>query len=223
MLDNRSTLLFVNSRGLAERLAAEINRLAGEELVQSHHGSVSREQRVEIESRLKRGELRGVVATSTLELGIDMAAIDLVVLVESPTSVARGLQRVGRAGHQVGAASVAKVFPKHRGDLLETAVVVDRMYEGAIESTSIPANPLDVLAQQVVAAVAVGPQDVDELYATFRRAGPYRDLPRPSYEAVLDMLAGRYPSDEFAELRPRIVWDRVEGTLEARATPECWR
>ena len=216
VLDNRSTLLFVNSRSLAERLAAEINRLAGEELVQSHHGSVSREQRVEIESRLKRGELRGVVATSTLELGIDMAAIDLVVLVESPTSVARGLQRVGRAGHQVGAASVAKVFPKHRGDLLETAVVVDRMYEGAIESTSIPANPLDVLAQQVVAAVAVGPQDVDDLYATFRRAGPYRDLPRPSYEAVLDMLSGRYPSDEFAELRPRVVWDRVEGILEAR-------
>jgi len=216
VLDNRSTLLFVNSRGLAERLAAEINRLAGEELVQSHHGSVSREQRIEIESRLKRGELRGVVATSTLELGIDMAAIDLVVLVESPTSVARGLQRVGRAGHQVGAASVAKVFPKHRGDLLETAVVVDRMYQGAIESTSIPANPLDVLAQQVVAAVAVGPQDVDELYATFRRSGPYRDLPRPSFEAVLDMLAGRYPSDAFAELRPRIVWDRVEGTLEAR-------
>ncbi len=216
VLDHRSTLLFVNSRGLAERLAAELNRLAGEELVQSHHGSVSREQRLEIEGRLKRGELRGVVATSTLELGIDMAAVDLVVLVESPTSVARGLQRVGRAGHQVGAASVARIFPKHRGDLLETAVVVDRMTQGAIEATRIPANPLDVLAQHVVAAVAVGTTDVDELFTLIRRAGPYRDLPRSSFEAVLDMLSGRYPSDEFAELRPRIVWDRVEGRLEPR-------
>ena len=216
VLAHRSTLLFVNSRGLAERLAAELNRLAGEELVQSHHGSVSREQRVEIESRLKRGELRGVVATSTLELGIDMAAIDLVVMVESPSSVARGLQRVGRAGHQVGAASVAKVFPKHRGDLLETAVVVDRMLAGAIESTAIPRHPLDVLAQHVVATVVGGRQDVDEVFAMVRRAGPYRDLPRSSYEAVLDMLSGRYPSDDFAELRPRIVWDRVAGSIEAR-------
>ncbi len=212
-----STLLFVNSRGLAERLAAELNRLAGEELVQSHHGSVSREQRIEIEGRLKRGELKGVVATSTLELGIDMAAIDLVLLVESPNSVARGLQRVGRAGHQVGAASVARVFPKHRGDLLETAVVVERMYEGAIESTKIPRNPLDVLAQHIVAMTAIAEQDVDELLALVRRAGPYRDLTRASLEAVLDMLAGRYPSDEFAELRPRIVWDRVEGVIEARS------
>ena len=217
VLAHRTTLLFVNSRGLAERLAAELNRLAGDELVQSHHGSVSREQRVEIESRLKRGELRGVVATSTLELGIDMATIDLVVLVESPTSVARGLQRVGRAGHQVGAPSVAKVFPKHRGDLLETAVVVDRMHEGAIESTSIPRHPLDVLAQHLVAAVAVEPRTVDELFEVFRRAEPYRDLPRSSFEAVLDMLTGRYPSDEFAELRPRLTWDRVEGTLQARS------
>ena len=211
-----STLLFVNSRGLAERLAAELNRLAGEELVQSHHGSVSREQRVEIEGRLKRGELKGVVATSTLELGIDMAAIDLVLLVESPNSVARGLQRVGRAGHQVGAASVARVFPKHRSDLLETAVVVDRMYAGAIESTKIPRNPLDVLAQQVVAMAAVEPYAVDDLFELVRRAGPYRDLTRSTLEAVLDMLAGRYPSDEFAELRPRIVWDRVKGVIEAR-------
>jgi ATP-dependent Lhr-like helicase len=212
----RSTLLFVNSRGLAERLAAELNRLAGEELVQSHHGSVSREQRVEIEDRLKRGELKGVVATSTLELGIDMAAVDLVVLVESPSSVARGLQRVGRAGHQVGAASSARVFPKHRADLLETAVVVDRMYNGQIEETAIPRNPLDVLAQQIVAAVAVAPREVDELYELARRAAPYRDLPRSSYESVLDMLSGRYPSDEFAELRPRVIWDRVDGTLTAR-------
>ena len=211
-----STLLFVNSRGLAERLANELNRLAGDELVQSHHGSVSREQRIEIEGRLKRGELKGVVATSTLELGIDMAAIDLVVLVESPNSVARGLQRVGRAGHQVGAPSVARIFPKHRGDLLETAVVVERMYEGAIESTRIPRNPLDVLAQQIVAMVAVEKIEVDALLHLVRGAAPYRDLTRATLEAVLDMLAGRYPSDEFAELRPRIVWDRVEGTIEAR-------
>ncbi len=211
-----STLLFVNSRGLAERLAAELNRLAGEELVQSHHGSVSREQRLEIEGRLKRGELKAVVATSTLELGIDMAAIDLVLLVESPNSVASGLQRVGRAGHQVGAASVARVFPKHRGDLLETAVVVDRMYAGAIESTKIPRNPLDVLAQHIVAIAAGGRLPVDDLLALVRRAAPYRDLTRSALEAVLDMLAGRYPSDEFAELRPRIVWDRVEGVIEGR-------
>ncbi|HSF85545.1 MAG TPA: DEAD/DEAH box helicase [Acidimicrobiia bacterium] len=216
VLANRSTLLFVNSRSLAERLAAELNRLAGEELVQSHHGSVSREQRLEIENRLKAGELRGVVATSTLELGIDMAAIDLVVLVESPSSVARGLQRVGRAGHQVGAPSVARIFPKHRGDLLETAVVVDRMLHGAIEATRIPQNPLDVLAQQIVAIVAVEPTTADELYTLVRRAAPYGELARSAFDAVLDMLAGRYPSDEFAELRPRIIWDRIDGTVEAR-------
>ncbi len=216
VLSNRSTLLFVNSRSLAERLAAELNRLAGEELVQSHHGSISREQRLEIESRLKAGELRGVVATSTLELGIDMAAIDLVVLVESPSSVARGLQRVGRAGHQVGAPSVARIFPKHRGDLLETAVVVERMESGSIEATRIPRNPLDVLAQHIVAMVAVAPAPADGLYQLVRRAAPYRDLARSAFDSVLDMLAGRYPSDEFAELRPRIVWDRVDGTVAPR-------
>ena len=216
VLNHTSTLLFVNSRGLAERLAAELNRLAGDELVQSHHGSVSREQRVEIESRLKSGDLRGVVATSTLELGIDMAAIDLVVLVESPSSVARGLQRVGRAGHQVGAPSKARVFPKHRGDLLETAVVVKRMYSGAIEETAVPQNPLDVLAQQLVAMTSVTELDVDDAFALVRGAYPYRDLTRASFEAVLDMLAGRYPSDEFAELRPRIVWDRVDNTISPR-------
>ncbi len=214
--EHTSTLVFVNSRGLAERLAAELNRLAGEDLVQSHHGSVSREQRLEIEGRLKSGELAGVVATSTLELGIDMAAVDLVVLVESPSSVARGLQRVGRAGHQVGMPSRARVFPKHRGDLLETAVVVERMYQGAIEETRIPANPLDVLAQHLVSATAVEPRNVDDLFTLVRRAAPYRDLSRAAFEAVLDMLAGRYPSDEFAELRPRIVWDRVEGTVSPR-------
>ena len=217
LTEHRSTIFFVNSRGLAERLAGELNRLAGEEVVRSHHGSVSREQRTEIEDRLKSGDLRGVVATSTLELGIDMAAVDLVVLVEAPPSVASGLQRVGRAGHQVGATSVARVFPKHRGDLLEAAVVVDRIYKGAIESTRIPQSPLDVLAQQIVAIVADATISVDALFDLVRRASPYRDLTRPVFESVLDMLAGRYPSDEFAELRPRIVWDRVAETVSGRS------
>ncbi|MBT8206777.1 MAG: DEAD/DEAH box helicase, partial [Acidimicrobiia bacterium] len=214
--EHRSTIVFVNSRGLAERLSAELNNLAGEDLTRAHHGSVSREHRVEIESGLKTGELRGVVATSSLELGIDMAAVDLVLLVESPSSVASGLQRVGRAGHQVGAASRARVFPKHRGDLLEAAVVVEQMYAGGIEATKIPRNPLDVLAQQVVAMVAVKSWQVEELYALVRQAFPYQALTRPSFDSVLDMLSGRYPSDEFAELRPRIVWDRVAGTVAAR-------
>ena len=215
--DHRSTLLFVNSRGLAERLAAELNRLADDEIVQAHHGSVSRERRLDIENRLKRGELKGVVATGTLELGIDMAAVDLVVLVESPSSVARGLQRVGRAGHQFGAPSVAKVFPKHRGDLLETTVVVDRMYSGEIESTSIPQNPIDVLAQQLVAMAVTGTLDVDEAFDLLRGAYPFRSLTRQTYESVLDMLSGRYPSDDFAELRPRVVWDRTTGAISARS------
>ncbi|MGI9585710.1 MAG: DEAD/DEAH box helicase, partial [Acidimicrobiia bacterium] len=213
---HRSTILFVNSRGLAERLAAELNRLADEEIVKAHHGSVSREQRLDIEDRLKRGDLKAVVATSTLELGIDMAAVDLVVLVESPSSVARGLQRVGRAGHQVGAPSVAKIFPKHRGDLLETAVVVQRMYAGEIESTEVPQNPIDVLAQQVVAMAATEDLDVDDTFDLVRRASPYRTLTRRAFESVLDMLAGRYPSDDFAELRPRITWDRTTGSVTAR-------
>ncbi|MGB5381624.1 MAG: DEAD/DEAH box helicase [Acidimicrobiia bacterium] len=217
LIDHHSTIFFVNSRSLAERLAGELNRLAGEEVVRSHHGSVSREQRTDIEERLKNGALRGVVATSTLELGIDMAAVDLVVLVESPPSVASGLQRVGRAGHQVGATSVAKVFPKHRGDLLEAAVVVDRIYKGAIESTHIPQSPLDVLAQQIVAIAADATIPEDTLFGLIRRASPYRDLTRPVFESVLDMLAGRYPSDEFAELRPRIVWDRVAETVSGRS------
>ena len=215
VMEHRSTIVFCNSRGLVERLAAELNELAGKEIARAHHGSVSREQRIAIEDGLKSGELRCVVATSSLELGIDMDAVDLVLLVESPTSVARGLQRVGRAGHQVGAASRARVYPKHRGDLLEAALVVDRMYDGLIEETRIPVNALDVLAQQVVAMVAVGDQEVDALYDTVRGAHPYRDLGRGPFEAVLDMLAGRYPSDDFAELRPRLVWDRVGGTLTA--------
>jgi len=215
--EHRSTILFVNSRGLAERLAAELNRLADSEIAQAHHGSVSREQRLEIEDKLKRGDLRAVVATSTLELGIDMAAVDLVILVESPSSVASGLQRVGRSGHQVGATSKAKVFPKHRGDLLETTVVVDRMYTGSIESTSIPQNPIDVLAQHIVAMVAMDDRDVQETYRLVRGSAPYANLSFEAFTATLDMLAGRYPSDDFAELRPRIVWDRSTGALTPRS------
>ncbi len=213
---HRSTIVFGNSRGLVERLAQQLNDLAGREVAQAHHGSLSREQRLAIEDRLKRGDLPAVVATSSLELGIDMEAVDLVMLVESPTTVASGLQRVGRAGHQVGAPSRARVFPKHRADLLEAAVVVDRMYAGEIESTTVPQNPLDVLAQHVVAVVSMDSWQVDDLYDLVRRAGPFSTLGRASFEAVLDMLAGRYPSDEFAELRPRLVWDRIDGSLTAR-------
>jgi len=213
---HRSTIVFSNSRGIVERLAGALNELAGEEIARAHHGSLSREQRVIIEDGLKSGALRCVVATSTLELGIDMDAVDLVILVESPGTVARGLQRVGRAGHQVGSPSRARVFPKHRGDLLESAVIVDRMHQGLIEETAIPDHPLDVLAQQIVASVAVEDRDVEGLFAMARRAAPYRRLPRSAYEAVLDMLSGRFPSDDFAELRPRVVWDRLEGTLRAR-------
>ena len=216
VMAHRSTIIFVNSRTLAERLATHLNDLAGEEIAKAHHGSVSREQRLAIEEGLRTGTLRCVVATSTLELGIDMGAVDLVVLVESPATVAQGLQRVGRAGHQVGVPSRAKVFPKHRGDLLEAAVVVRRMEQGLIEETHIPANPLDVLAQQLVAMVALGPQQVDRVYELVRRAAPYAGLGRASFEAVLDMLSGRYPSDEFAELRPRLNWDRAEGILTPR-------
>ena len=213
---HQSTIVFANSRRLAEKLCAELNNLAGEEIARAHHGSVSREQRLQIEELLKQGQLPAVVATSTLELGIDMGAVDLVIQVESPTSVASGLQRVGRAGHQVGAKSVAKIFPKFRGDLLEATVVADRMLASAVEPTRVPANPLDVLAQQIVAAVAMDEWTVDELYDLVRRAGPYRDLARGPFEATLDMLAGRYPSEMFGELRPRIVWDRVDHTLTAR-------
>ncbi|MDQ6771593.1 MAG: DEAD/DEAH box helicase, partial [Candidatus Dormibacteraeota bacterium] len=214
---HRSTIVFVNSRRLAERLAARLNELAGEELVLAHHGSIAREQRLLVEDRLKAGDLRGLVATSSLELGIDMGAVDLVVQVESPPSVATGIQRVGRAGHSVGAVSQGTIFPKFRGDLLEAAAVVERMLQGEIETTVVPANPLDVLAQQIVAAVAMDEWRVDDLFALIRRAHPFRDLGRRSFEAVLDMLAGRYPSDEFAELRPRIVWDRLAGTVRGRA------
>jgi ATP-dependent Lhr-like helicase len=186
------------------------------EIARAHHGSVSREQRVLIEDELKQGTLPAVVATSTLELGIDMGAVDLVVQVESPPSVASGLQRIGRAGHQVGEVSRGVIFPKHRGDLLPTAVAVERMRAGEIEQLRVPRNPLDVLAQQVVAMVAMDDWTVAELAALVRRAHPFTSLPDSALHAVLDMLAGRYPSDAFAELKPRVVWDRDADTLHAR-------
>ncbi|MGW1430189.1 DEAD/DEAH box helicase [Streptomyces sp. NPDC002431] len=241
---HRSTIVFANSRRLAERLCNRLNeiayeRLTGEPLAESHspaelmaesgaakgapallarahHGSVSKEQRAQVEEDLKAGRLPAVVATSSLELGIDMGAVDLVIQVESPPSVASGLQRVGRAGHQVGAVSTGVVFPKYRGDLVQSAVVTERMREGAIEALRVPANPLDVLAQQLVAMVALDSWQVDELLATVRRAAPFASLPESAFTAVLDMLAGRYPSDAFAELRPRVVWDRVAGTVTGR-------
>ncbi|WGL50936.1 DEAD/DEAH box helicase [Nocardioides sp. BP30] len=220
--EHRSTIVFANSRRLAERLTGRLNELASERLgeptviAKAHHGSVSKEQRALIEDDLKRGRLPAVVATSSLELGIDMGAVDLVVQIESPPSVASALQRVGRAGHQVGEVSRGVLFPKHRGDLAQTAVAVERMRSGAIEALAVPANPLDVLAQQVVAATALDAWHVDELYDLVRRSAPFTGLPRSAYDATLDLLAGRYPSDEFAELRPRIVWDRVAGTLTGR-------
>ncbi len=212
-----STIVFANSRRLTERVCAELNTLAGREIARAHHGSVAREQRMEIEESLKRGDLKAVVATSSLELGIDMGAVDLVIQIEAPISVASGLQRVGRAGHQVGAVSTAKVFPKHRGDLVLSTVLVDRMINGQVEQTTIPRNALDVLSQQLIAAVVIEDREVDSLYEMTRRATPFRELPRSLFDETLDMLAGRYPSDLFSELRPRIVWDRVAGTVSARS------
>lgn len=271
VLANQSTIVFANSRRLAERLTARLNEIYAERqliavgggwdepaaggleaaaasgkgappsavpastatpahmmaqagssagadpvLARAHHGSVSKDQRVLIEDDLKSGRLRCVVATSSLELGIDMGAVDLVVQVESPPSVASGLQRVGRAGHQVGEISQGVLFPKHRADLVHTAITVERMLDGKIERLSIPANPLDILAQQTVAATALGSIDVEEWFSTVRRSAPFASLPRSAFEATLDLLAGRYPSDEFAELRPRIIWDRNAGTIEGR-------
>ena len=261
---HQSTLVFANSRRLAERLTARLNEIWEERLesaaaeaeqaatdgettapvggrhtgasrtpaqlmaqsgasrgappvlARAHHGSVSKEHRQLIEEDLKAGRLPAVVATSSLELGIDMGAIDLVIQVESPPSVASGLQRVGRAGHQVGAVSRGVLFPKFRGDLVQTAVVVERMRAGAIESLRVPANPVDVLAQQIVAMTALDDWAVEDLEQVVRRAAPFASLPRSILESVLDMLSGRYPSDEFAELRPRIVWDRVTGVLTGR-------
>ncbi|MEP6658649.1 MAG: DEAD/DEAH box helicase [Acidimicrobiales bacterium] len=225
VLAHRSTIIFCNARRLAERLAARLNELAagqgvegpdGGDLVKAHHGSLAREQRVQIEDQLKSGKLRALVATSSLELGIDMGAVDLVVQVESPGAVSRGIQRIGRAGHQVGEPSKGKVFPKHRGDLLEAAVVVQRMRQGLIESTRYLRNPLDVLAQQIVAMTAVEEWAVDDLAALVRRCACFSELTDDVFTSVLDLLAGRYPSDEFNELRPRVVWDRVAGRVRAR-------
>ncbi|BBE21556.1 DEAD/DEAH box helicase [Arthrobacter sp. MN05-02] len=258
---NRSTIVFANSRRLAERLTARLNEIHAERLerdavwaaggpaavepaapsfahttatpaqmmaqagrtegaapllARAHHGSVSKDQRGLIEDDLKSGRLRCVVATSSLELGIDMGAVDLVVQVESPHSVASGLQRVGRAGHQVGEVSQGVLFPKHRGDLVNTTVTVERMLAGHIEPLYIPTNPLDILAQQTVAAAALGTIDVEEWFDVVRTSAPFATLPRSAFDATLDLLAGRYPSDEFAELRPRIIWDRVEGTITGR-------
>ncbi|WP_078891990.1 ATP-dependent helicase [Streptomyces sp. NRRL S-350] len=241
---HRSTIVFANSRRLAERLCNRLNEIAHERatgtavpvahapaalmggsgaakgappvIARAHHGSVSKEQRSLVEEELKAGRLPAVVATSSLELGIDMGAVDLVVQVESPPSVASGLQRVGRAGHQVGAVSTGVFFPKYRGDLVQSAVVTERMRTGRIEALRIPRNPLDVLAQQLVAMTALDVWPVDELLTVVRRAAPFATLPQSAFDAVLDMLAGRYPSDAFAELRPRVVWDRVAGTVTGR-------
>ncbi len=281
VLANQSTIVFANSRRLAERLTARLNEIYAERqvlaadggwselgagapdfesvpaavpaeapsggaawqskalptstatpahmmaqagstagadpvLARAHHGSVSKDQRALIEDDLKSGRLRCVVATSSLELGIDMGAVDLVVQVESPPSVASGLQRVGRAGHQVGEISQGVLFPKHRADLVHTTITVERMLAGKIERLYVPANPLDILAQQTVAATALGSIDVEEWFSTVRRSAPFASLPRSAFEATLDLLAGRYPSDEFAELRPRIIWDRNAGSIEGR-------
>ena len=265
IMAHRSTIVFVNSRGLCERLSQRLNALAAEpnrddredetgeegdnlgqipsvgatspsprtarrhwldgieeptaplpELVRAHHGSVSHQQRTEIEEGLKRGSLKAIVATSSLEMGIDMGGVDQVLLVESPGSVARGLQRVGRAGHGVGEVSTGRIFPKYRGDLLECAVIAERMQKGELEPFRMPRNALDVLAQQLVAHCVMGPRSVDELLALVNRAGPYRELSRAALEAVLDMLSGRYPSSDFADLRPLLVWDRSTDLLSPR-------
>ncbi|GAA0800642.1 DEAD/DEAH box helicase [Spirilliplanes yamanashiensis] len=238
---HRSTIVFTNSRRGAERLCARINELAAEReagepppaapppaqimaqaggttgappvIARAHHGSVSREERKHIEEALKSGDLPAVVATSSLELGIDMGAVDLVVQIEAPPSVSAGLQRVGRAGHQVGAVSRGVVFPKHRGDLISCAVVAERMGDGAIEELKYLRNPLDVLAQQIVAMVALDPWQLDDLAVLVRRSAPFAELPESALRAVLDMLSGRYPSTAFAELRPRLVWDRATDQL----------
>ncbi|KZS79074.1 ATP-dependent helicase [Mycobacterium kansasii] len=250
---HNSTIVFANSRRLAERLTARLNEIHAERrgvelpaapdqktnpqvaggapahvmasgqsfgaplvLARAHHGSVSKEQRALVEEDLKRGLLKAVVATSSLELGIDMGAVDLVIQVEAPPSVASGLQRIGRAGHQVGEISRGVLFPKHRTDLLGCAVSVQRMLAGQIETMRVPANPLDILAQHTVAAAALEPLNADRWFDTVRRSAPFATLPRSAFEATLDLLSGKYPSTEFAELRPRLVYDRDTGTLTAR-------
>ncbi|MFL5898096.1 MAG: DEAD/DEAH box helicase [Solirubrobacterales bacterium] len=260
--EHTSTMIFVNNRRAAERLAKRLNELAngegeqelpateqagraaassgepgesspdppkllsGEdspgspgayvEIARAHHGSLSHEERATVEEMLKSGELPCLVATSSLELGIDMGAVDLVIQVESPKSVTRGLQRIGRAGHRMGEVSKGRIFPKYRGDLLECAVVARRMREAEIEETVIPQNPLDVLAQHLVSMAALDEWEVDQVEQLVTATKPFHDLSREQLENVLDMLDGRYPSDRFAELRPRIVWDRTEGTIHGR-------
>lgn len=240
--EHRSTMIFVNSRRLAERLAAAINELANEdleaeraeaaaanpdqssppeqhapvEICLAHHGSISKDTRADIEDRLKRGVLPAIVATSSLELGIDMGAVDLVIQIEAPPTIASGIQRIGRSGRGVDLLSSGVIFPKYRGDLLACAGATGRMIRGHVEETYYPRNPLDILAQQIVAMVTRDEVPVDELYATIRGAAPYADLPRGSFEGVLDLLSGRYPSDEFAELKPRLTWNRIAGTLSPR-------
>lgn len=247
ILSHRSTIVFTNSRGLAEKLTARLNELyrsrqqtrpepqaepvhydsftgsssnrvqdAAEYIARSHHGSVSKEQRAVTEHALKSGELRCVVATSSLELGIDMGAVDLVIQVATPLSVASGLQRIGRASHQVGGVSKGLFYPRTRRDLIDSAVIVECMYAGQLETLTPPRNPLDILAQQTVAAVSMDPVNVDDWYALVRRASPWKDLPRSAFDATLDMLAGRYPSGDFAVFRPRIIWNRESGLLSAR-------
>ncbi|MGC2675009.1 MAG: DEAD/DEAH box helicase, partial [Mycobacterium sp.] len=246
---HNSTIVFANSRRLAERLTARLNEIhaerSGEEstaaanpkvaggapahllgsgqtfgaptlLARAHHGSVSKEQRAIVEDDLKSGRLKAVVATSSLELGIDMGAVDLVIQVEAPPSVASGLQRIGRAGHQVGEISHGVLFPKHRTDLISCAVSVQRMLTGQIETMRVLTNPLDILAQHTVAAAALEPLDVDRWFDTVRRSAPFATLPRSAFEATLDLLSGKYPSTEFAELRPRLVYDRDNGTVTGR-------
>ncbi|MDT5055429.1 MAG: ATP-dependent helicase Lhr and Lhr-like helicase, partial [Mycobacterium sp.] len=246
---HRSSIVFANSRRLAERLTSRLNEIHAERsgielpagrnaavgggspaqlmasgqafgaeplLARAHHGSVSKEQRAQVEDDLKSGRLRAVVATSSLELGIDMGAVDLVIQVEAPPSVASGLQRIGRAGHQVGEISQGVLFPKHRTDLIGCAVTVQRMLSGEIETMHVPTNPLDVLAQHTVAACALEPLDADHWFDAVRRSAPFATLPRSAFEATLDLLSGKYPSTEFAELRPRLVYDRDAGTLTAR-------
>ncbi|WP_315386096.1 ATP-dependent helicase [uncultured Stenotrophomonas sp.] len=250
VLQRRSTIVFANSRGVAEKLTARLNELHAERtardaglppptavpeqygsftgstvsrvldspevIARSHHGSVSKEQRREIEQSLKDGSLRCVVATSSLELGIDMGLVDLVIQVAAPPSVASALQRIGRASHQVGGTSTGLVYPRTRRDLIDATVAIQRVLSGQIEAVDPPRNPLDVLAQQTVAAASMDTLDVEQWYATVRRAAPYLALPRSAFDATLDMLAGRYPSDDFAGFRPRLVWNRQTGELSPR-------
>ena len=235
--ERTSTLIFVNARRVAERLAGAINDLAGEQVARAHHGSLAAAQRSEIEELLKAGKIKALVATSSLELGIDMGAVDLVIQIEAPPSVASGMQRIGRAGHQVGAPSSGIIFPKYRADLIACAAVTKAMHEGHVESTRFLRNPIDVLAQQMVAVVAHPPLRVEDaerrakrrteeeaspgisyegLLGLVRSAAPYAGMSQAVFDGVLDMLAGRYPSDEFAELRPRVTWDRTRNWVTPR-------